>query len=42
MITSIIVWVKGLFKAKKIGILLSIFAKKTVTPLISEIMDSEN
>lgn len=42
MLASIIAWVKGLFSTKKLGILLVIFAKKTITPVIQEIMDSEN
>jgi hypothetical protein len=34
MLASIIAWVKGLFSTKKLGILLIIFAKKTITPVI--------
>lgn len=35
-------WVKGLFTVKKVGVLLSIFAKKAVVPVIAEIVDPEN
>lgn len=35
-------WVKCLFTAKKVGILLAIFAKKAVAPAIAEIADPEN
>ena len=35
-------WVKGLFTAKKVGVLLAIFAKKAVVPVIAEIVDPEN
>ena len=35
-------WVKGLFTAKKVGVLLAIFAKKAVAPVVAEIMDPEN
>ena len=35
-------WVKSLFTAKKVGVLLVIFAKKAVAPVIAEIADPEN
>jgi hypothetical protein len=34
MLATIIAWIKRLFSTKKLGILLVIFAKKTVTPVI--------
>ena len=40
--TAIWAWVKGLFTAKKVGVLLAIFAKKAVVPVIAEIADPEN
>lgn len=40
--TAIWAWVKGLFTAKKVGVLLAIFAKKAVAPVIDEIADPEN
>ena len=40
--TAIWTWVKGLFTAKKVGVLLAIFAKKAVVPVIAEIADPEN
>lgn len=35
-------WFKSLFTAKKIGVLLAIFAKKAVAPVIAEIADPDN
>lgn len=35
-------WIKSLFTAKKVGMLLAIFAKKAVAPVIAEIADPEN
>ena len=35
-------WFKSLFTAKKVGVLLAIFAKKAVAPVIAEIADPEN
>ena len=40
--TAIWAWVKSLFTAKKVGVLLAIFAKKAVVPVIAEIADPEN
>lgn len=40
--TAIWAWIKSLFTAKKVGILLTIFAKKAVAPVIAEIADPEN
>lgn len=40
--TAIWAWIKSLFTAKKVGVLLSIFAKKAVAPVIAEIADPEN
>ena len=35
-------WVKGLFAAKKAGVLLAVFARKAAAPVIAEITDPEN
>ena len=40
--TAVWAWVKSLFTAKKVGVLLAIFAKKAVAPVIAEIADPEN
>ena len=40
--TAVWAWVKGLFTAKKTGVLFAIFAKKAVAPVIAEIADPEN
>ena len=40
--TAVWAWLKGLFTAKKVGVLLAIFAKKAVIPVIAEIADPEN
>ena len=40
--TAVWAWVKGLFTAKKVGVLLAIFAQKAVAPVIAEIADPEN
>lgn len=42
MFTTILAWIKGLFTAKKIGVILAIFAKKAANVMIKEIMDPEN
>jgi hypothetical protein len=42
MLLTIWTWIKNLFKTKKVGILLTIFAKKTTAPIIDTIMDPDN
>jgi hypothetical protein len=42
MLLTLWTWIKNLFKSKKVGILLAIFAKKTATPVIDAIMDPDN
>jgi hypothetical protein len=42
MLLTIWAWMKNLFKSKKVGILLAIFAKKATVPVIDAIMDPDN
>ena len=42
MFTTVWAWIKGLFTAKKLGIILAIFAKKAASVMIKEIMDPVN
>ena len=42
MFTTAWAWLKGLFTAKKLGIILTIFAKKAASEVIKEIMDPIN
>ena len=42
MFTTALAWLKGLFTAKKLGIILAIFAKKAASTVIKEIMDPTN
>lgn len=42
MLLTLWTWIKNLFKSKKVGILLAIFAKKTTVPVIDAIMDPDN
>lgn len=42
MFATILAWIKGLFTAKKLGIILAIFAKKAASIMIKEIMDPVN
>ena len=42
MFTTIWAWIKGLFTAKKLGIILAIFAKQAASVMIKEIMDPVN
>ena len=42
MFTAILAWIKGLFTAKKLGIILAIFAKNAASVMVKEIMDPVN
>lgn len=42
MFATIWAWIKSLFTAKKLGIILAIFAKKAASIMIKEIMDPIN
>ena len=42
MFVSFLTWIKGLFTAKKIGIIFTIFAKKAASIMVKEIMDPVN
>lgn len=42
MIASIWAWIKGMFTAKKVGVLVAIFAQQAFRPVVAEIMDPEN
>lgn len=42
MFATIWAWIKGLFTAKKLGIILAIFARQAASVMIKEIMDPVN